>query len=124
MSDPKATNMDPVPAPAPGIANALTSPPGADEVAVVIPETPYQMHPSAAAGTTERPEAPEGVVQEFYIGLWSGRPNYGCPACTHTVVAGQTNGEDGSGAIGFHLEALAQSGNIAHFNVVAANKEG
>lgn len=92
---------------------------GEGEALVTVPaEQPYKIHPSAAAGTTEKPKAPKGVVDEYYIGQWSGRPLYGCPACTYSQVGMTPNGEDGSGQVGFHLETKGQGGDPAHFAVL------
>jgi hypothetical protein len=44
---------------------------------------------------------------DYYIGLWSGKPNYGCPYCGFATL-------DGPKAVEVHIESKVNQGNKRH----------
>lgn len=67
------------------------------------PEPAAKVHP--AAGSEEPyPLADQGP---YYIGLWSGKPNFGCPYCSFATL-------QGSGAVELHILEKIDQGNARH----------
>jgi hypothetical protein len=60
-------------------------------------------HPSA----DDKPPFPLAEPGEYYIGLWSGLPNFGCPYCGYATL-------DGSGAVEIHILSKIDQGNLKH----------
>lgn len=69
--------------------------------------------PKAAGSGEPFPLAEPG---EYYIGLWSGLPNYGCPYCSYATL-------QGPGAVELHILARIDQGNIKHFKALEPKKE-
>jgi len=67
----------------------------------------HKQHP--AAGT--EPPFPLAEAGEYYIGLWSGLANYGCPYCSYATL-------DGSGAVELHILAKADQGDLRHLKAL------
>lgn len=64
-------------------------------------------HPSAD------PNEPFPLAEpgEYYIGLWSGLPNYGCPYCPYATL-------DGPGQVELHILAMVDAGNPRHMKAL------
>lgn len=74
-----------------------------DPVWAEPPKAPVAVHPAAAPGTPF-PLAEPGA---YYIGLWSGKPNYGCPYCGYATL-------EGSGAVELHILNKIDAGERRH----------
>lgn len=72
----------------------------------------FRIHPSAAIG--DLGIAPEGVQQEFFIGMWGPKPNYGCPYCSYATLSSTDDGEDGHGQIELHVLSKIDAGDFVH----------
>ena len=88
----------------------------APEVATVFPaaaiETPapvtvQRRHPAAGS----EPPFPLADPGEYYIGLWAGKPNYGCPYCSYATLAGP-------GAVELHILARIDQGHPKHLKAL------
>jgi hypothetical protein len=71
-----------------------------------------QTHPSADDG----PPFPLAEPGEYYIGLWSGLPNYGCPYCGYATLSG-------SDSVELHILAKVDQGNSKHLKALELVKE-
>lgn len=67
----------------------------------------HQKHPAAGS----EPPFPLAEPGEYYIGLWSGLANYGCPYCSYSTL-------DGSGAVELHILAKADQGDLRHLKAL------
>jgi hypothetical protein len=79
---------------------------------ITAPEVLLQTHPSADDG----PPFPLAEPGEYYIGLWSGHPNYGCPYCSYATLSG-------SGAVELHILSKVDQGNPRHLKALEIVKE-
>lgn len=71
-----------------------------------------QTHPSADDG----PPFPLAEPGEYYIGLWSGKPNYGCPYCGYATLSG-------SDAVELHILSKIDQGHPRHLKALEVVKE-
>jgi hypothetical protein len=71
-----------------------------------VPLAPTR-HPAAGDGTP----FPLAEPGEYYIGLWSGKPNYGCPYCGYATL-------DGSSVVELHILAKVDQGNPRHLKAL------
>jgi hypothetical protein len=74
----------------------------------VAPQVPA-VHRHPAAG--DEPAYPLAEPGDYYIGLWSGLPNYGCPYCGYATL-------EGSGAVELHILARVDQGDERHLKAL------
>jgi hypothetical protein len=89
-------------------------PPTEDELLAEEEEAPAPstIHPSAPAGTTNEDEdlaAGREEHGEYFIGLWNGIPNFGCPYCSFSTIE-----QGGNGLVELHTLAMIDSGELKH----------
>lgn len=114
--------------PASGPDDISPEPPNEEEVLAEEEETPSPstVHPSAAAGTTEEDEE---VVNgrkeygEYFIGMWSDLPNFGCPYCPFSVLGSRHEPTTGNGEVELHVLTQIDSGEPRHLAALTL-KEG
>jgi hypothetical protein len=86
----------------------------------LVPEVSLTPAPAAPAQPPPvvggKPPFPLAEPGEYYIGLWSGLPNYGCPYCGYATL-------DGSGAVEIHILSKIDQGNPKHLVALNTVKE-
>lgn len=61
----------------------------------------------------------------YYVGLWSGLPNYGCPYCSYAYLA--KTPEEGTGRVEIHILQTIDGGGVRatrHAKALEVKKEG
>jgi hypothetical protein len=66
-------------------------------------------HPAAAPNEPIFPLADAG---EYYIGLWNGHPNYGCPYCAYAILA--RSPAEGGAMVEAHIQFKIDQGSPKH----------
>lgn len=70
--------------------------------------TPVEVkHPAA----DDAPPFPLADPGEYYIGLWSGLPNFGCPYCGYATLSG-------SDAVEIHILSKIEQGHTRHLKAL------
>ena len=77
------------------------------EVSTVLEASPVSAPVSQHPSADDNPPFPLAEPGEYYIGLWSGKPNYGCPYCGYATL-------DGSGSVEIHILSKIDQGNLKH----------
>lgn len=54
---------------------------------------------------------------EYYVGLWSGKPNYGCPYCLFATL-------EGNGRVELHILEKIDQGSIRHQKALELHEGG
>lgn len=80
---------------------ALTA--ATEEPEVELPAS--EIHPSAPAGSLKA-DLPKDA-EEYFIGMWGDKKNYGCPYCTFASISGP-------GEVDLHVMGMIDSGDVKH----------
>lgn len=87
-------------------------------MSVASKEPEPEAEPVKAQSQPEKEEPfPLADPGEYYIGLWSGIPNFGCPYCGFATL-------QGSGAVEIHVLERIEQGNARHMEALKHNEGG
>lgn len=111
QAPPPADEPEPEPEPVPEPEEEPNEPESApepeDEDELEAEEAPLRsaVHPAAAATFTAEDVTPD--KGQYFIGLWHGKDNFGCPYCSFSSI-------EGNSTVELHILSKIDSGDIAH----------
>lgn len=107
VESPPVAEPEPEPEPEP-VAEPVAEPePEAETPAVEEEVKPPLTRIHAAAPLGYVPTAEEINGEEFFIGFWNDKRNYGCPICTFSTL-------EGPGTVEFHILRKIDAGDSKH----------
>lgn len=88
--------------------------PPTDDLPAPPPTALDQARSLRLSGTAE--DFPLADAGPYYVGLWCGRPNYGCPYCLEKHLANTP--EEGNGVIELHILSRIDQNDARHLEAL------